>query len=97
MGVAARYTPANMVAMESLGWTAKELKLLTEQWKSVTAVEQIPGSYVISRSITSAFRTSVDEDFDARRQLLIYNNEMNSEITRKRKEFHLDEQTGGTK
>lgn len=97
MGVAARYTPANTVAMESLGWTAKELKLLTEQWKSVKAVEQIPGSYVISRSLTSAFRTSVDEDFDARRQLLIYNNDMNSEISRKRKEFHLDEQTGGTK
>ena len=90
MGVAARCTPANTVAMENLGWTGKELKLLTEQWKSVTSVEQIPGSYVISRSLTSAFRTSVDEGFDARRQLLIYNKEMNSEITRKRKEFHLD-------
>ena len=97
MGVAARYTPANTVAMESLGWTGNEYKILTEQWKSVTAVEQIPGSYVISRSLTSAFRTSVDEDLDARRQLLIYNNDMNSEISRKRREFHLDEHSGGAK
>ena len=67
------------------------------KWKSVTAVEQIPGSYVISRSLTSAFRTSVDEDLDARRQLLIYNNDMNSEISRKRREFHLDEYAGGAK
>ncbi len=96
MGVAARYTPANTEALTQLGWTDGEQALLTEQWQHVTAVEQIPGSYVVSRSLTSAFRTAVDEDLDARRQLLLYNNDMNSEIQRKRREFKLDQPAGGT-
>lgn len=95
MGVAARYTPANTEALAQLGWTDGEQRLLADQWQYVTAVEQIPGSYVVSRSLTSAFRTAVDEDLDARRQLLLYNNDMNGEIQRKRREFKLDEATGG--
>ena len=90
MGVAARYTPANTEAFEKLGWSGKESAEIKEQWKWVTATEQIPGSYYINRALTAAFRMTVDEDLKARRQLLISNQDINDEITRKRSEFGLN-------
>lgn len=91
MGVAARYTPANTAAFEKLGWSGDESAVLQKQWEWVTAVEQIPGSYYITRALTSAFRMTVDEKLEARRQLLIFNKDINDEITRKRSEFGLHE------
>lgn len=90
MGVAARYTPANTEAFEKLGWSGDESAEIKEQWKWVTATEQIPGSYYINRALTAAFRMTVDEDLKARRQLLISNQDINDEITRKRNEFGLN-------
>ena len=90
MGVAARYTPANTTAFNKLGWTNKERAALQEQWDWVTATEQIPGSYYITRALTSAFRTTVDEKLEARRQLMIFNKDINDEIARKRSEFGLN-------
>lgn len=90
MGVAARYTPANTEAFQKLGWSGKESAEIKEQWKWVTATEQIPGSYYINRALTAAFRMTVDEDLKARRQLLISNQDINDEITRKRSEFGLN-------
>ncbi len=90
MGVAARYTPANTKAFEKLGWSGAESAEIQEQWEWVTATEQIPGSYYITRALTSAFRMTVDEKLEARRQLLIFNKDINDEIARKRNEFGLN-------
>ena len=64
--------------------------MIGEQWKEIYDVREIPGNYYISRSLTSALRLSIDNDVSARRELLLYNEEINTEITRKRKEFHLE-------
>lgn len=89
MGVAARYNTANIGAFFQLGWTDSESAVIKEQWKSVTAIDQIPGNYFISRCLTNAFRNTVDQKENAVRMLNTYNDDMNSEITRKRKEFKL--------
>lgn len=94
MGVAARYTPANQIAFSRLNWSNAEARMLSGQWEWVTATPQIPGSYYINRAISSAFRTTVDEKLDARRQLLIFNKDINDEIARKRDEFGLGRQEG---
>lgn len=90
LGVAARYDTANIEAFESIGWTESEAAVLKLQWESVTDVPQIPGNYFISRCLTNAFRTVVDENENPVRALNIYNKDMNAEITRKRQEFGLD-------
>ena len=64
--------------------------MLKLQWESVTDVPQIPGNYFISRCLTNAFRTVVDENENPVRALNIYNKDMNAELTRKRQEFGLD-------
>lgn len=90
LGVAARYDTANIEAFDSIGWSEDEANILKEQWASVTDIPQIPGNYFISRCLTNAFRTVVDENENTIRMLNIYNKDMNAEIARKREEFGLD-------
>lgn len=91
LGIAARYDTANVQAFENLAWSKEEAAQLKAQWESVTDIPQIPGNYFISRCLTNAFRMVVDEDVNPVRTLGSYNKDMNSEIARKRKEFHLDD------
>ena len=90
LGVAARYDTANIKAFGSIGWSEAEAKTLVSQWETVTDIPQIPGNYFVSRCLTNAFRTVVDDGVNEVRTLNIYNKEMNAEITRKRAEFGLD-------
>ena len=90
MGPAMRYSPANLTAFEKIPWSSDERKQILAQWEEVYDVREIPGNYYISRSLTSALRMAIDNDVSARRQLLLYNEEINTEITRKRKEFGLE-------
>ena len=91
LGVLARYDAANIAAFNNLGWSDAEKAVLTAQWEEVTDIMQIPGNYFISRCLTNAFRSVVDDDRNPVRALNIYNEDMNAEIARKRQEFHLDD------
>ncbi len=87
LGITARYTPANKVALNSLGWTKEEKAVLLSALKNSKNTNEIPGSYMISRSLTNAMRSVLDDTYTARRALIVYNYDMNNEITRKRNEF----------
>ena len=89
MGVAARYTPANIDALKQMGWTYTELEVLNEQISHLSALPVVPGNYVIARSLTSAFRAAVGGKYRPKRAIAIYNDTINDEITRKRTEFNL--------
>jgi len=90
LGVAARYAPANKEAFETLGWTVDEAAVIKAQWDEVTVMNEIPGNYILKRSLTSAFRSVMSGTNTARRALTIYNKDINDEIARKRKEFGLE-------
>lgn len=90
MGVAARYTPANVKAFEQINWTAAEKNTILEQWRQVVNIPEIPGNYVVPRALTNAFRNAYSRSGPIHRQLDIYNKTINTEIELKRKEFHLD-------
>ncbi len=90
LGIAARYHPANKEAFKSLAWTDEEAEVITKQWENVTVMNEIPGNYVLKRSLTSAFRNVIAGKNAARRALTIYNTAINDEIKRKRKEFGLE-------
>lgn len=92
LGIGARYTPANREAFQKLGWSRTEAEIISAQWEWTVNPAQIPGNYTVSRSLTSAFRSAVNGKNSARRSLAIYNKDINSEISRKREEFHLNEE-----
>lgn len=89
MGILGRYSPANRTAFKSMRWTHAESELIMSQWDSVICIPEIPGNYSIDRSITSALRASINDEGAPRRELALYNKDINNEITRKRKEFGL--------
>lgn len=89
MGVAARYTPANIEAFKSIKWTPAESEALLAQWNEVYNVREIPGNYYIQRSLTSAIRNTISKGTSIRFNLAKYNKDIISEITRKRKEFNI--------
>lgn len=90
MGVAGRYTPANKIALNNLGWSTKEKEILNKSLNEVVLVEQVPGNYLLQRSLTTAFRSAVTGKSRAKRALTIANKEINDELARKRQEFNLD-------
>lgn len=90
MGVAARYTPANIKAFDSIRWSNKESKFIKEQWDQVYNVREIPGNYYIERSLTSAIRNTISGKNSIRYNMTKYTNNIDLEIMRKRKEFGLE-------
>ena len=87
LGVAARYAPANRDAFSSLPWSDEESKIILEQWEWSKNVREIPGNYMISRSLTNALRETISGKNSAYRSLAIYDDVINDEIERKLQEF----------
>lgn len=87
LGVAGRYTPANMEAMRELPWDGGQLRLLEKQRGECITLPNLPGSYFTQRAIYNAFVSSVIDAKNPREQLIYWNEEINLELERKRKEF----------
>ena len=87
MGAAARYNPANLEAFGSIPWSQQQSRLILEQWEEVVELPEIAGGYYLSRNIDNAFKTVILNGANPREELFRWNNETNTEITRKRKEF----------
>ncbi len=90
MGIAARHSPASIEAFHAMGWTEDELEILEAQRVQTDNAYQVPGDYLLPRSLTSALRAALDNGVEPRRALTQYNRDINAEITRKRKEFGLE-------
>ncbi len=87
MGAAARWPTANKNAFIRMRWTDAQQKAILEQWKDVDDIPQLPGNYIINRSLSFAFRAVVYDDKVPRAVLAKYNKEINKEIARKWAEF----------
>lgn len=90
MGLLGRYTPANKKAFENMNWSSVDAAAVKAQWEQVTCIPEIPGGYYVNRSLTSALRSVITNNSSARRELSLFNRDINNEISRKRREFGLD-------
>lgn len=89
MGIAARYTPANVKTLKAMDWKSNEISVLLEQLEQTVNFREVPGGYVLPRSLTSAFRKALTANDLPERQLELYNKAINEELERKAKEFDL--------
>lgn len=87
LGVFGRYYTANLKAFENIAWSSDEHELIKDQWEKICNQPQLPGSYVLSRSLTSALRDVLDNNYRISRAFRIHNYDMNEELERKNKEF----------
>jgi len=90
LGAAARHNSANVIAFKNLAWTKSEKEILIEQWSRSVGIPEVPGGYYTGRNLENAFREVVNNDSNPRETLQEYVITINSEITKKRKEFQLD-------
>lgn len=86
-GIAGRPAVANKEAFKNIGWPEAEENLISAQRENVSAIPQVPGTYIINRSLTNALRKSYNESVDPLRQLSIQCRTINTELARKRAEF----------
>ena len=89
MGIAARYPTANREAFSKISWPKDILEGLKKQSEYVYGVPEVPGSYITPRYIDFAFQAVINQKEDVGETLLYYAKQINSEITRKRREFKL--------
>lgn len=90
LGISARYSTANLTTLRSIGWTAKELSVLEDQFEWLEFIPIVPGNYYVSRGITNAIRGVIDNDENPREILTEWTIKINDEIERKRNEFYLN-------
>lgn len=89
LGASARYPTANMEAYRSLPWTNAEWSVLSQSFDNGHCVPEVPGGYFTARHINNAFRSVVIRQTDVKDTLLDYVENIDHEITKKRREFGL--------
>lgn len=87
MGVAARYPTANISAFDRQSWGTDSLESLKEQRKYAVGIEQVPGSYIVSRYLSFAFLSVVNEKEEPGEKIIHYSKLINDELVRKKAEF----------
>ena len=90
VGQGAMYATANKEALLSLPWSTTDLENILAQYNNLAAIPEMPGGYIISRYVQFAFLDAYNNNADPVEALLDYVDDINKEITRKRKEFDLD-------
>lgn len=87
LGPAGKYNTANVEAFNAMSWTASELKALKTVTQNLFCVNEMPGSYIISRYVTFAFTEVYNNNANPAEEILQYVNTINSEMDRKREEL----------
>ena len=90
IGPSAKYSTANLKALEDLSWTSSEKEAIRAQMNHLSSIVNYPGSYIITRYMQFAFLDAVNDGADAVESLRGYVDAINAEITRKREEFKSD-------
>lgn len=76
--------------MEQLPWPTDIAAALSDQWEYVRGVPEVAGGYYVGRNIDNAIKSVINENKNAREILLDYVEDINEEITVKRREFGLE-------
>ena len=90
LGDSAKYSTANITALESMPWTTSEYEQLKLQFNNLASIPNYPGSYIIGRYTKFAFLSAYNDKTNPADAIQGYINTINKEITRKREEFDLE-------
>lgn len=89
MGTMGRFDTANIEALKQLSWGNSDLEKLLAQMEAQVEIPIIPATYAVTRNLTNAFRTVVNDAENPRDTLIWYNKDINAEITRKLEDLGL--------
>lgn len=89
LGPSAKQTVSNLRAFDELPWSTEEKNTLHRALDNSFGIEAYPGDYIVARYLNFAFDKTYTEGADPSDLLLEYTVSINTELTRKRKEFGL--------
>lgn len=89
LGSSARYATANTEAFSQLAWSADDVEVLEEQWKTTVGFREVAGGYYTGRHIINAVRKVINVKEDPRETILDYAITIDEELNKKRNEFGL--------
>ena len=87
LGVSGRIMTANVSAHYSLSWDRNRLDDIMNQWDNVREIEEVPGSYYVSRSIDQAFWAVYNGEKSAKESITEWSRISDEEIKRKTEEY----------
>ena len=87
LGQSGRTATATVEALKKLSWDKESLDVILKQWKNVKEVEEVPGSYYVSRSIDQAFWAVYNGEATEKEAITDWSRTSNSEIKRKIAEY----------
>ena len=90
LGEAARYAPANLEALAEIPWSPAERRVLFEQADWVEGLPPIIGNYYVFRNLNWMIRAIVVDGEGVRESVRRYDEAINGELARKRREFRLE-------
>ena len=74
-------------ALKKLSWDKESLDVILKQWQNVKEIEEVPGSYYVSRSIDQAFWAVYNGEATEKEAITDWSRTSNSEIKRKIAEY----------
>lgn len=83
LGTSGRVATANLEAAAALSWSKENSDAISAARLSVKGLENVPGSYFLSRHFTNAFRKVVISGGDAKEAMRYYTKIINNEIKSK--------------
>ena len=87
LGQSGRTATATVDALSRLSWDKQGLKVILEQWKNVKEIEEVPGSYYVSRSIDQAFWAVYNDTATEKEAITDWGKTSDNEIKRKIAEY----------
>lgn len=89
LGPSAKQATANLEALYSMPWSTAEYENLRTQFDNLVATPEFPGSYILGRYTNFAFLAVYNDGDEPVDSLQSYIEDINKELSRKRKEFGL--------
>lgn len=86
-GLVGRLTTANVEALNSMDWDKEQLEILNEQWKLVSEIPEIPGSYYLIRSVDQAYWSVINGKENSKDAIAHWSASADAEIERKYLEY----------
>lgn len=87
INASAKQPTANLEALKQLPWGSGDLNSLLEEWDHLEGTPEVPGGYYVARTYTFAVNRVINDNEDPSDTLQRYIESINSELTRKRREF----------
>ena len=83
LGMIGRNAVSNVEAFNNLAWDRDDLVILNEQWKQVKEVQEVPGSYDVTRSIDQAYWAVLEDNSKVKDAVTKWSKSADKEIERK--------------